>query len=95
MNGAAGTFRGVSSGEVMMGGVEGEENVVEAKMQEPLKKLGMYEEAGRKNTQFFTDYHPELIMEDLNKELLNMTEGLIVGSIKFHPKKYRVEFSIA
>lgn len=54
----------------------------------------MYEEAGRKNTQFFTNYHPELIMEDLHKELLQM-DGLVQESIKVHPKKYRVDFCIA
>jgi hypothetical protein len=64
MNGTAGTFRGESVGQVMMG-VEGEEVVQSEAEKMPLKKLGMYEEAGRKNTQFFTDYHPKMIMEDL------------------------------
>lgn len=91
MNGAAGTFRGESVGTVLMSS-EGEEPVVE-KVQEPLKKLGAYEEAGKKNTQFFTNYHPELIMEDLQKELLQM-EGLVQESIKHHPKKYRVDFAM-
>ena len=91
MNGAAGTFRGESVGTVMMG--EGEEPVVE-KVQEPLKKLAAYEEAGKKNTQFFSNYHPELIMEDLQKELLQM-DGLVQESIKHHPKKYRVDFAMS
>ena len=92
MQGAGGTFRGESVGHVMMG--ENEEGVMKAEgAQEPLKKLGVYEAAGRKNTQFFTNYHPELIMEDLQKEILNM-DGLVAESIKVHPKKYRLDFTI-
>lgn len=50
--------------------------------------------AAKKNTQFFTTYDPEFIMDDLHKELLQM-DGITNESIKHHPGKWRVDFSIA
>lgn len=67
----AGTFRGEAAGVVYMsGGAEGEGESEQQQMVVPSKKLGTYVAAAKKNTQFFTTYEPELIMEDLQKELL-------------------------
>jgi len=63
-------------------------------MQAPAKKFGTYVESAKKNTQFLTTYDANTIMDDLQKELLQM-EGVTHESIKHHPGKWRVDFSIA
>jgi len=59
--------RGDTSGVVMLS-PEDEANQVQPQ-QISTKKLGTYLEVAKKNTQFFTTYDPDLIFDDLQKEL--------------------------